>query len=107
MTVAPLPTVDAPIRLESVVLRLGGETILDGVTLDVHRGEFLALIGPSGGGKSTVLRVSAGLLRPVAGTVRIESIPALVFQDYRLLPWRTALRNVQLPAVLGTGGGLK
>ncbi|WP_309573064.1 ABC transporter permease subunit [Deinococcus sp.] len=107
MTVAPLPTVDAPIKLESVLLRLGGETILDGVTLDVHRGEFLALIGPSGGGKSTVLRVIAGLLRPVSGTVRVESIPALVFQDYRLLPWRTALRNVQLPAVLGTGGGLE
>ncbi|MFC3835629.1 MULTISPECIES: ABC transporter permease subunit [Deinococcus] len=107
MTAAALPVdVDAPIRLDAVAVRLGGETILGGVTLDVRRGEFLALIGPSGGGKSTVLRVIAGLLRPAAGTVQVESTPALVFQDYRLLPWRTALRNVQLPAVLGTGGGL-
>lgn len=101
MTATP-PT----IALRDVTVALGGETILDGVTLDVQRGEFMALIGPSGGGKSTVLRVIAGLLRPTGGTVQVQSAPALVFQDYRLLPWRTALRNVQLPADLGAGGGM-
>lgn len=101
-----LPVTDAPLAVQDVTVRLGGEVILSGVTLDVRRGEFLALIGPSGGGKSTLLRVLAGLLRPESGRVHIGTPPALVFQDYRLLPWRTALRNVQLPADLGAGGGL-
>ena len=96
----------SPIRLEGVAVQLGGVTVLSGVSLDVQRGEFLAIIGSSGGGKSTLLRVIAGLQRPHAGRVTVASPPALVFQDYRLLPWRTALRNVRLPADLGGGGGL-
>ena len=97
----------APIRLDDVAVQLGGVTVLSGVTLNVQCGEFLAIIGSSGGGKSTLLRVIAGLQRPHAGRVEVASPPALVFQDYRLLPWRTALRNVQLPADLrpGSGGG--
>ncbi|MBB5235716.1 ABC transporter permease subunit [Deinococcus budaensis] len=95
------------IRLSGVTVRLGGLTVLDDVTLEVPHGEFLAVIGPSGEGKSTLLRVLAGLLRPQAGTVEIASPPALMFQDDRLLPWRTALRNVALPRDLGAGGGLE
>ncbi|MFC4427814.1 ABC transporter permease subunit [Deinococcus navajonensis] len=99
------PAVPA-IRLEHVCVRLGGLDILQDVTLEVMPGEFLAIIGPSGEGKSTMLRVIAGLLRPQAGQVEVASAPALMFQDDRLLPWRTALRNVQLPHDLGAGGGL-
>ena len=51
----PASAANAPIVLENVSVRLGSELILGGVTLDVHRGEFLALIGPSGGGKTNPL----------------------------------------------------
>ncbi|ABF44414.1 ABC transporter related protein [Deinococcus geothermalis DSM 11300] len=97
---------ETAIRLENVTVRLGGQSVLEDVSLTVPRGEFLAVIGPSGGGKSTLLRVLAGLLRPQAGRVYVASPPALMFQDNRLLPWRTALRNVQLPRDLGAGSGL-
>ena len=91
------------IELSGVRMRLGGAIILDDVNLSVRRGEFLAVIGPSGGGKSTLLRVIGGLLQPEAGTVSVSTPPAFVFQDYRLLPWRTVLKNVRLPADLGLG----
>jgi NitT/TauT family transport system ATP-binding protein len=74
--------------------------VLRGLDLDVAPGEFLAIVGPSGVGKSTVLRVIADLVPASAGTVRVRpSAPgrravALVFQDSRLLPWRRVIDNV-------------
>jgi len=65
------------IELSGVRVRLGGAVILDDVNLQVRRGEFLALIGPSGGGKSTLLRVIGGLLTPEAGQVRVSNAARL------------------------------
>ena len=105
MTTSVQPAVDAGIAIElrDVRLRLGGALILNDVSLSVRRGEFLAIIGPSGGGKSTLLRVIGGLLTPESGGVRVSSPPAFVFQDARLLPWRSVWANVRLPADLGSG----
>ncbi len=74
--------------------------VLRGLDLDVARGEFLAIVGSSGVGKSTLLRVLMTLAQPTTGEVTIRPDPqahtalALVFQDARLLPWRRVLANV-------------
>jgi ABC-2 type transport system ATP-binding protein len=55
----------------NVSKRYDRQAALNGVTLDVHRGEIVGLIGPNGAGKTTLLRICAGLLRPTTGTVRV------------------------------------
>ena len=83
----------------------GGVTsVLQDIHLEVHRGEFLVLIGSSGCGKSTLLNIVAGFDKPSGGTVSILGKPvrgpgpdrAMVFQDYALLPWLDALHNVEI-----------
>jgi NitT/TauT family transport system ATP-binding protein len=76
--------------------------VLDNLDLTVQRGEFVAIVGPSGVGKSTLLRVLMGLARPSGGDVQVAPASsggpalALVFQDARLLPWRRVIDNVAL-----------
>jgi NitT/TauT family transport system ATP-binding protein len=77
----------------------GGEPVLEGAHLRVERGQFVSLVGPSGSGKSSLLRAIIGLQQPSAGTVTLDlarSEVGMLFQDDALLPWRTALDNVAL-----------
>lgn len=85
-----------------------GTVALRNASFTVSQGEFVALVGSSGCGKSTVLRIVAGLGPISAGEVRVAGLPperarhergdmAFVFQDATLLPWRTVLGNVELP----------
>ena len=94
------------IVFSNVTLDLGGKTILENISLEVKPGEFLCIIGASGCGKTTALRLAAGLYQPTGGAVTFDGKPmlsprrdiAIVFQDYgkALLPWRTAAGNVSL-----------
>ena len=68
-----LPSVAGPVvELEDLCLKFGDHTVLQGVSLDLHRGETLSVLGGSGAGKSTILRLILGLSLPDSGQVRVE-----------------------------------
>jgi len=93
------------VHVRNLVRGFASKTILDNVDLDIAEGEFVALLGKSGSGKSTFLRALAGLDHDVEGTGTLETPESLsvVFQDARLLPWRTVIQNVTL-GLPGTDG---
>lgn len=109
-------TEDAPLlELKNVSVDYDGRSVLDNLSLNVGRGEFVVLHGSTGCGKSTILRLLAGLVRPSAGEVivagdRVDEFDeaqcrwlrrsmGLMLQDGLLLQDRTILDNVMLPAL--------
>lgn len=87
-------------RLRDISISYGGsEPVLEGASLDVPAGKFVSLVGPSGSGKSSLLRAAIGLQKPLAGTVELgfnRPDVGILFQDDALLPWKTARENVAL-----------
>ncbi|WP_136635124.1 ABC transporter ATP-binding protein [Pseudooceanicola onchidii] len=84
-------------RLELASFSRGGRAVLRDVTLTVHPGQTLALVGPSGIGKTTLLRIFAGLEDGFEGTLHVAGRMAVVFQEPALLPWRSLRDNICLP----------
>mgnify|MGYP002655241120 CR=1 FL=1 len=93
------------LRIFGVTKRFGGHVAVEDVSLDIHRGEFFALLGGSGSGKSTLLRMLAGLLEPDAGRIVLDGqdmagVPAyqrpvnMMFQSYALFPHMTVAQNI-------------
>jgi NitT/TauT family transport system ATP-binding protein len=86
-------------RVRDLTISYGVEPVLQGVSLAVGEGRFVSLVGPSGSGKSSLLRAVMGLQQPLSGTVETNlarSRVGILFQDDALLPWRTARENVAL-----------
>ena len=97
----------------------GGQIVpvLADITLDIHAGDFTALMGPSGSGKTTLLNLIAGIDKPDSGVLRVQGVDiaalgereladwraahvGFIFQFYNLIPVLTAFENVELPLIL-------
>jgi sulfonate transport system ATP-binding protein len=82
------------VSLRNVRREFAGRVVLDDVNLDVRAGEFVALLGASGSGKTTILRAIAGLDTRFVGELTSATQQAVVFQEHRLLPWLRVWQNV-------------
>ena len=110
---SPAPATSATAERPALVLRglrksFGTAVAVDGVDLEVRRGEFVTLLGPSGSGKTTTLRMVAGFTAPSGGSIEIDGtdmtrVPphrrdvGMVFQNYALFPHMTAAQNIGFP----------
>lgn len=81
---------------DNVSLNFGGKSVLHGLSFRVPAGGCVALMGASGSGKTSVLKLAAQLLTPTAGRVSGGGRISMQFQEPRLLPWRNAAENVNL-----------
>src|SRR5215207_8746670 len=93
---------DSAVEVRSICKNYKEVEALRSIDLDFPRGKLTTLLGPSGYGKTTLLKIIAGLVEPTSGEVRVNGKPvtgpgperAFVFQDFALMPWATVMRNV-------------
>ncbi|MGQ2286536.1 ABC transporter ATP-binding protein [Leuconostoc suionicum] len=90
------------ISLDKINKTYENKQVLKNINFDIQKGEFISFVGESGGGKTTLLRLVAGLESPTSGSININGKPLagkntiarVMFQDARLLPWMTVIDNV-------------
>lgn len=102
------------LSLKHLTKKFGEKTVLNDVSCSLGEIRSLAIIGPSGGGKSTLIRLIAGLIPPSSGTIQLDKQTVrndeaflieyrkklgMVFQAYNLFPHLTAIENVMLPLI--------
>jgi sulfonate transport system ATP-binding protein len=87
---------EAAVKVENLSLNYDDVTVLKNLNLEISPGEFVAILGRSGSGKTSLLRVLAGLETAAGGRVDIPNQSAVVFQEPRLLPWKPVWENVAL-----------
>jgi len=94
----------AYLELKNVSKSFGGASVLKDINLSVEKGEFVAIVGFSGAGKTTLINLILGLLRPESGTAKLNNLDitapgpdrGIVFQNYSLLPWLSVFENIFL-----------
>ena len=92
------------LELKNVNKNFGPHFVLKDINLSIEKGEFVAIVGFSGAGKTTLINLIAGLLRPDSGTVTLNDLEitapgpdrGIVFQNYSLLPWLSVYENIYL-----------
>ncbi|HEY2329217.1 MAG TPA: ABC transporter ATP-binding protein [Verrucomicrobiae bacterium] len=92
------------LELKNVSKGFGGAPVLKDINLSVEKGEFVAIVGFSGAGKTTLINLITGLLKPDAGEAKLNDLAitgpgpdrGIVFQNYSLLPWLTVFENILL-----------
>ncbi len=113
MAQLPQPTSDAIIRVRDITVQFGATRVLDGLNLDVKRGEILGFVGPSGAGKSVLTRTIIGLVPKVAGRIEVFGVDldkadtaarraverrwGILFQQGALFSSLTVRQNIQFP----------
>jgi zinc transport system ATP-binding protein len=95
-----MPNSEPIVALHDVSFAYNGEPVLSHINLEIHRGEYLGVIGPNGGGKTTLLRLMLGLLEPQSGRVELFGRPVQDFHDWPKIGYvsqRATSFNAKLP----------
>lgn len=84
------------IQAENIHKKIGNLQVLDGVSFEVDTTKTHVILGPSGCGKTTLIKILTGLMEADKGSVNIQGRPGIVFQEPRLLPWKTLEENLKV-----------